>query len=106
MNLEKQKISIKNFFGTSDFVRWGILIAVTTIFTVFLYPNLVIKEQLYEIGDVAERDVKATKDFLIEDHDATEVGRRQAVGSLAGAHGRALPVKRRGVASPSGARSA
>jgi len=79
MNIEKKKISIKNFFDTSDYVRWAILVGVTTIFTVFLYPNLVIKEQLYEIGDVAERDIKATKDFLIEDHNATEVSRRQAM---------------------------
>ncbi|UCD33489.1 MAG: hypothetical protein JSV38_06400 [Desulfobacterales bacterium] len=79
MSIEKKKISIKNFFGTSEYVRWAILVCVTTIFTVFLYPNLIMKEQLYEIGDVAERDIKATKDFLIEDHDATEASRRQAM---------------------------
>jgi len=79
MTIEKKKIPIKNFFDTSDYVRWAILVGVTTIFTVFLYPNLVIKEQLYEIGDVAEKDIKATKDFLIEDHNATEVNRRQAM---------------------------
>ncbi|UCD90059.1 MAG: HDIG domain-containing protein [Desulfobacterales bacterium] len=79
MSIEKKKISIKNFFDTSEYVRWAILVCVTTIFTVFLYPNLIMKEQLYEIGDVAERDIKATKDFLIEDHDATEASRRQAM---------------------------
>jgi len=79
MNIKKNKLSIKNFFGTSEYVRWGILIGVTTIFTVFLYPDLIIKEPTYKIGDVAERDVKATKDFLIEDKDATEVNRKQAM---------------------------
>lgn len=78
MNMEKKKNTVKHLLGSSSYVRWAILISVTTIFSLFLYPNLVIKEQVYEIGDVAERDIKATKDFLIEDYDATEINRRQA----------------------------
>jgi putative nucleotidyltransferase with HDIG domain len=82
MSIEKKKTAIKLFLGTSDVVRWAILIAVATIFTLFLYPNLIIKEPLYKIGDVAERDIKATKDFLIEDLEATEANRRQAMASV------------------------
>ena len=73
---------IKKLFGTSDYVRWCILIGITIIFTMFLFPNLIIKEQSYKTGDVAERDIKATKDFLIEDKDATSVSRRQAVENV------------------------
>ncbi len=84
MNLEESIFlkPVKKLFGTSDYVRWGILIGITMIFTIFIFPNLIIKEQSYKIGDVAERDIKATKDFLIEDKDATAISRRQAVENV------------------------
>jgi putative nucleotidyltransferase with HDIG domain len=82
MKIEKDKISLKKFFGTSNHVRWSILVGVTIIFTILLYPNLVVKKHSYKLGDVAERDIKATKDFLIEDRDATEANRREAVGKV------------------------
>jgi len=85
MKIKKNKISLislKKFFGTSDHVRWSILIGVTIIFTIFLYPNLVVKKHSYKLGDVAEKNIKATKDFLIEDKDATEVNRREAVAKV------------------------
>ena len=73
---------IKKLFGTSDYVRWTILIGITIIFTLFLYPNLIIKEQPYKLGDVAERDIKAKEDFLVEDKEATAVSRREAVDNV------------------------
>ena len=82
MKIDKDKISLKKFFGTSDHVRWSILVGVTIIFTILLYPNLVVKKHSYKLGDVAEKNIKATKDFLIEDRDATEANRREAVGKV------------------------
>ena len=82
MKIQTDKIPFKKFFGTSDHVRWSILIGVTIIFTLLLYPNLVVKKHSYKLGDVAEKNIKATKDFLIEDIDATEANRREAVGKL------------------------
>ncbi|MGD2149780.1 MAG: HDIG domain-containing protein [Desulfobacterales bacterium] len=82
MKIEKNKISVKMFFGTSDHIRWSILIGVTIVFTIFLYPNLIIKKHSYKLGDVAASNIKATKDFLIEDKDATEANRREAVEKI------------------------
>jgi len=82
MSTEKNKILIREFLGSSNYVRWGILIGVTIVFTIFLYPNLVIKTHSYKLGDVAERDVKATKNFLIENSEATEAKRREAVETV------------------------
>ncbi len=79
MNIEKSKISLGELFGASNYVRWGILISVSIIFTILLYPNLVIKEQTYRVGDVARGNIKATKDFLLEDKESTEAKRGQAV---------------------------
>ena len=71
MNIEKSTISLGEFFGASNYVRWGILISVSIIFTILLYPNLVIKEQAYRVGDVARGNIKATKEYLLEDKEAT-----------------------------------
>ena len=59
-------------------MRWLILLTVVLVFTAILYPGLVVTDFAYRIGDVAERDVKASQDFLIEDRQATEVNKQKA----------------------------
>lgn len=82
MNIVKTQISLNRLIDNSDSVRWALLVAVTIIFTILLYPNLVIKKHSYKLGDVATRDIKAVKNFLIEDKDATEASRKQAVENV------------------------
>ena len=72
MITEKTKILFGKFFDSSNYIRWSILIGVTIVFTIFLYPNLVIKTHIYKLGDVAEKDVKATKDFSLAPVAATD----------------------------------
>ncbi|MBU0987242.1 MAG: HD family phosphohydrolase, partial [Proteobacteria bacterium] len=82
MTWKKNKIFFSEFFGADTRARWGILFAITIIFTIFLYPSLVVKTHSYKLGDVVDRNIKATKDFLIEDKDATEANRRDAVENV------------------------
>ena len=82
MSLITTQFSLYKFFGNSDRVRWGILAGVTIIFTILLYPSLVVKKHSYKLGDVATKDIKAKKDFLIEDEDATETSRKQALENV------------------------
>jgi cyclic-di-AMP phosphodiesterase PgpH len=82
MNIVKTQISLNRLIDNSDSVRWALLVAVTIVFTILLYPNLVIKKHTYKLGDVVTRDIKAAKNFLIEDKDATEAGRKQAVENV------------------------
>ena len=79
MNSKKNKKSVSMFFDNSYRFRWAVMIGVTIIFTLILYPNLILIKHSYQLGDVAERDIKAPKDFLIEDIQATEINRKQAV---------------------------
>lgn len=79
MNIEKNNKQIGNFFASSKSIRWFILIGFTIIFTIILYPTLVITKHPYKLGDVAERDIKAPKDFFIEDKEATEENRKGIV---------------------------
>ena len=76
----KKKLSA--YFVRSNNVLWGILIGFTIIFTLFLYPTLNADKYSYKLGDIAKRDVKAPRDFFVEDPDATEMNRLQAVRSV------------------------
>ncbi|RLC26447.1 MAG: HD family phosphohydrolase [Deltaproteobacteria bacterium] len=78
MNIEKNNKAIRNFFASSNSIRWFILIGFTIIFTITLYPTLIITKHSYKLGDVAERDIKAPKDFLIEDEESTKENRKKA----------------------------
>jgi putative nucleotidyltransferase with HDIG domain len=82
MNIVKTQMSLNRLIDNSDTVRWALLIGLAVFFTFLLYPNLVIKKHTYKLGDVATRDIKAAKDFLIEDEDATEASRKQAVENV------------------------
>ena len=79
---EKNKESGSQPFGSDNHVRWAILIGVTIIFAIILYPNLVITKPSYKLGDVVERDIKAPKDFFIEDKDAAEIKRKQVMDEV------------------------
>jgi membrane-associated HD superfamily phosphohydrolase len=82
MKIEKSKEALSNYFDASNRMRWGILVVVTVIFTFLLYPNLVITKHQYNSGDIAERDIKAPKDFFVEDESATEKKRQQATAEV------------------------
>jgi cyclic-di-AMP phosphodiesterase PgpH len=64
--------SVGAFFESKSTVLWGILILVTLVFTLVFYPGGDQFNETYSIGDVAGRDVKAPKDFFIEDKEATK----------------------------------
>jgi len=64
--------SVEAFFESKSAILWGILIIVTLVFTLVFYPGEDSFTVSYNVGDVAERDIKAPKDFFIEDKKATQ----------------------------------
>ena len=82
MNMEKVKESNHQHLLSANYIKWFLLIGITIIFTITLYPNLVVTKHAYTLGDVVERNIKAPKDFLIEDKEATESNRRRAIESV------------------------
>lgn len=70
------------YFLSDRNVLWVILIGVTLIFTLFLYPDLNADKYAQKLGDIAKRDIKSPKDFFVIDTDATEMNRLQAVRSV------------------------
>ncbi|MBT3311894.1 MAG: HDIG domain-containing protein [Desulfobacterales bacterium] len=82
MSTDKNKESAFNISFSKDIFLWGILIAATIISTIILHPDLIVSKRSYELGDVAEHDVKAPKNFFIEDREATESNRRKSIENV------------------------
>ena len=82
MKFEKSKEPINKFLESNTQIRWAILVLATTLFIIILYPSLVITKHPYNLGDVVERDIKAPKDFFIEDQAATDKNRQQAIAEV------------------------
>ena len=59
--------------------RWLILLALSLIISILLFPNILRKPPKYDLGDIAERDIKASHNFLIEKKELTEKRRQEAV---------------------------
>ncbi len=79
MESKRKKKSSKKFFEYSEYFRWVVLSGITILFIVILYPSLVVTKHSYNFEDVADRDIKAPKNFFIEDMEATERSRKQAM---------------------------
>jgi len=76
-----KKSSKTNFFS-SQYPRWFLLIALSFVLTLMLYPNIVLTRHIYELGEVAERNIKAPIDLLIEDKEATNLTRQQSIDAV------------------------
>ncbi len=61
---------------------WMTLALAVAIFMVILHPRLITRTPVYEIGDIAERDIKARSDFFVEDPLATEESRKNAANAV------------------------
>ena len=63
----------KEFLLKSPSVLWLMLILITVLFTITYYPKQSKTSYSYNIGDVAKRDIKAPKNFFVEDKEATDL---------------------------------
>jgi len=73
---------IKEFLLTSPSVLWMLLVLITLIFTVSHYPQQSKTSYSYNIGDVAQRDIKAPRNFFIEDKEATNLKKNEVKESV------------------------
>jgi putative nucleotidyltransferase with HDIG domain len=78
MSKEKSKEPAGKILNSDQRFRWIILFCLTILFSLILFPSLVTTKHEYDLGDVAERDIKSPRDFFIEDQVATELNRQLA----------------------------
>ncbi|HDI59149.1 MAG TPA: HDIG domain-containing protein [Desulfobacteraceae bacterium] len=64
-------------FVQQPLLRWAILLMLAAIFAVLVFPRSAPVYDDYRVGDVAQKDIKAPRDFFIEDTRATEEKRRE-----------------------------
>ena len=79
-NFSRGKHSNKNghWFGP-EAKKWLILIGLSAITSVLLFPNALTTPRSYKLGDIADRDIKASRELLIENDELTEKNRQEAV---------------------------
>ena len=64
---------VKRFLLINSTVLWFLLVLITVLFTIAHYPKQSKISYSYRIGDIAKRDIKAPKDFFIEDTESTSL---------------------------------
>jgi len=52
------------------------------IISVFFFPSVLTRPDVYRLGDVAERDIKASQEFLVENNELTEKNRQDALRAV------------------------
>lgn len=82
MKFSKLSETIKNIFVWHSTIRWVILFITLGLFVLILYPSLFMTQPTFQLGDIAGRNIKAPRDFSIEDENATEKHRRQAMATV------------------------
>ncbi|HKI49379.1 MAG TPA: hypothetical protein VKA69_08625, partial [Desulfobacteria bacterium] len=65
-----------------DTQKWSIFIGLSLIFSVLLFPSILTPTKTYSLGDVADRDMKASQEFLVENNELTEKNRQEAVRAV------------------------
>jgi putative nucleotidyltransferase with HDIG domain len=83
MHMKKTKHNVwpnkaKTFLLSTPYLLWFMLFAITLVFTLFQTPEQQNITFSYAVGDVAQRDIKAPKDILVEDTEVSENRRSQA----------------------------
>lgn len=78
MRNETKKSRVLWFMTRTDMVRWTLLAVSLLTFAVVLTPNLIVRDPEYAIGDVVGRNIKAPRDFFVQDEEATQRMQRQA----------------------------
>ncbi len=68
----------KDFILSTPYLLWVLLLGTTMVFTFFQTPAQQQISYDYAVGDVAQRDIKAPRDLLVEDREVSEERRSQA----------------------------
>jgi putative nucleotidyltransferase with HDIG domain len=68
--------------SSSDVRPWVILTVLSLIISIFLFPDVLSRPKVYKLGDVAEGDIKASADILVENADLTVKDREDAIKAV------------------------
>jgi cyclic-di-AMP phosphodiesterase PgpH len=63
-------------------LRLVILIVLSLIISIFLFPDILNRPKAYNLGDVSNEDIKASSDLLIENNELTEKNKAEAADAV------------------------
>lgn len=69
------------FFKNNLFHRWVICVVMSLMLTVILSPHIHLIHPSFKLGSISTKDIKADRDFLVEDRASTEQKRLEAAAS-------------------------
>ena len=70
---------LPEFARNAVFQRWGIGICLSFLLSFLLTPQIYFTNPDYKVGSIATADIRADRDFLVEDRNATEQKRMEAL---------------------------
>ena len=80
--IKKQSIAFLESVHDRSQTLLLLLLGTTFLIALLLFPNLLKTAPQYQVGDVVQKDIKAPKDFLIEDKEVTQKRREKAARSV------------------------
>jgi putative nucleotidyltransferase with HDIG domain len=78
----RERLRMDPRWFTAEAKRWYILLGLSAMVSLLLFPNVLTRSKIYQIGDVADRNIKASQEFLIQDSELTEKTRQEAVRAV------------------------
>lgn len=79
---DAKNVRVKGHWFGAEALNWYMLIGLTIIISILLFPDMLTSPKMYNLGDVATRDVKASYEFLVENTSLTEINRLEAVKAV------------------------
>jgi putative nucleotidyltransferase with HDIG domain len=67
---------------TPSYQKWFIGIGIAILLTLLLSPSLTLHLKEYKVGDIATKEVRSTRDLLVEDEKSTQEKRVEAERSM------------------------
>jgi hypothetical protein len=58
-------------------LKWTILVSLSLIISILQFPHILVGPTNYVVGDIAVRDIKASRNFLVENKEQTEKDREK-----------------------------
>ena len=70
------------FIKKPRFQRWFLLVSLSLMFTFLLLPTVPLSQPEFKVGAIADKDIKADRDFLVEERASTDLKRIEAAKSV------------------------
>ena len=77
-----QPENIPVFIKNPRYQRWFLLVSLSLMFTFLLLPTVPFSQPEYKVGAIANKDIKADRDFLVEERVSTDLKRIEAAKSV------------------------